>query len=162
MSNNVSTYQRGVLTGAQLIHRLNQMAAGVAKHGAEPGFPNFFATNNLAAKVTMVATAVLEANAAKADERAKAIAMKQESAEVRDLYNRGIAAIESFYGPDNPTLREFGIRARKGPDSPHVRGAAKGGHTKKARKAASASSASTGGGSSTTNTANQSVGGNHA
>jgi hypothetical protein len=112
------------------------MAAGAAKHGLEPGFPSFFATNNLAARADQVAQAVLKANALKADERALAISVKQEAAEIRALYDRGIMAVEGFYGLSNPTLREFGVRPRKGADSTHVRGAKKARQVRRARKAA--------------------------
>jgi hypothetical protein len=134
-----TSYQRGVLSGASLIRRLQEMARGVAKHGAEPGFPPFFATNNVGAMADMVAQAVLKANALKADQKVREQSVKQESVELRALYDRAVMTIEGFYGPDSPTLREFGLRARKGPDSPRVRAAVKQKRTKRARMAASAS-----------------------
>jgi hypothetical protein len=112
-----STYGRGVLSGADLVHRLSQMTDGVAKHGNDPGFPNFFAVNDIGAVRDAASMALLKQNAAKAVEKSLAVQVKGEAVDARDLFDRAVLAVESFYGLDSPTLREFGVRPRKGADS---------------------------------------------
>jgi hypothetical protein len=149
-STTASNYLRGALTGATLLRRLQEMADGVAKHGSDPGFTNFFATQNLQAKHETVALAIVEANAAKTQERALALTVADESAGVAALWVRAVAAIEAFYGLDNPVLHEFGLVPRKGPYSPQRNAHIKGNHTRRQKQVAGGSPAPTGAGAGAT------------
>jgi hypothetical protein len=118
------------------------MVDGVTKHGADPGFPSFFAVNNLTAEHDMVAQAILAENAARARERSLLLGWPQRSADAQTAYARAVAAVEGWLGLDNPQLREFGVRPRKGKDSKSAAGARKARKTRRLKKAVQAQTSS--------------------
>jgi hypothetical protein len=108
---------RSALTGNALVHRLQQLADGVHKHAAEPGFPAFFAVNDAQAVHDRVALALVKHNAAKAVERAAVVNEMPTQKMLRALYEQAVLALEGYLGPANTALVEYGIKPRKGPAS---------------------------------------------
>jgi hypothetical protein len=106
-----------------LLHRLQELADGVKKHGTDAGFPSFFAVNDLQVVHDQLALAVVLANADKGDLKTLVLASKPQLASARDLYQRGVFAVESWLGPSSPRLSQFGLKPRKGPASVHAKAA---------------------------------------
>jgi hypothetical protein len=109
-------------SAASLIHRLGQVLDGLQKHGAEPGFPSFFAVNNLGAVRDALALAAVTAEAHKAQVKTQVIAAKNQKPVLADLWARCVGALESYYGLENPDLKQYGITPRRGPASPRTKG----------------------------------------
>jgi hypothetical protein len=130
------------LSASVLLHRLNLLVDGVQKHKAEPGFPSFFAINDLGAVRDMLAVVATQASAAKAQVKALAVPAKAEAASARALYSKGVQAIESWLGLTDPRLEGFGIKPRKGPASPHAVAARTAKRNKRAKQKAQAGAAS--------------------
>jgi hypothetical protein len=112
---------RSGLSAVALLHRLQQIADGVQKHGMEPGFPSFFAVNDIQAVHDAFALAVVTASVDQGELKSLVLASKPQLATARDLYQRGVLAVESYLGPANPKLVKFGLTPRKGAASPHAK-----------------------------------------
>ena len=132
--------QKGTLSGARLVHSLQQLADGVDKHKGEPDFPNYFATNDVRAELDMVGNALLAEKATVAVLHLAVTNEKGQRAAAMDLYARSVAAVESYFGADSPTLVVFGIRPRKGRYSPSSK-LTKAAHKRKAKLAAAKANA---------------------
>jgi hypothetical protein len=109
------------LSAVALLHRLQQIADGVQKHKNDPGFPAFFAVNDIQVVHDEMALAVVTAAADKAQVKNLVLTSREQLAGARDMYQRGVLAVEATLGPANTQLVQFGLKPRKGAASSHAK-----------------------------------------
>jgi hypothetical protein len=124
------------LASAVLLHRLQQLADGVAKHKDEEGFPSFFTHENVQAMHDRLAEVVVRAAGDRGRLKSLVLDAKPRLAVARQLYDRGVLAVISHYGPSSSTLLDFDLRPRRPAGSAHAQAARLHRRRVKARKQA--------------------------